>query len=88
MADLGIKQLDNANEIRKQTGQLLGAIEELIALDKEYVSLGSTIPTDSFADITNAEFGTGVSSVTDLFTYLDGAGIYTNLYKLSDGSQR
>jgi hypothetical protein len=90
MADATIQPSENANDYRKKVGILLDALEEVTNIDVEYIALGAgvSLPVDAFNDITNAEFTTSVGTVQSLLTYLDGPGIYTNLYRLSDGGHR
>lgn len=88
MADLGIKALDAANKYRQVVGELLAAYKQLLSIDKEYVAIGvaSNIPTDAFADVTNTEFIDGVGAAQTIMAAI--VTNQTNLYKLSDGSQR
>ncbi len=88
MADLGIKALDAANKYRQVGGLLLASYKDLLSIDKEYVAIdvASELPTDAFVDITNVEFIAGVAAVQTIMAAI--VANQTNLYKLSDGSQR
>jgi hypothetical protein len=88
MADLGIKALDAANKYRQTIGTLLTAYKELLSIDKEYVAIDVTneLPLDAFVDITNIEFTDGVGAAQAIMAAI--VTNQTNLYKLSDGSQR
>lgn len=88
MADLGIKAGDAASKYRRVAGQLLAAYKELLGIDTEYIAIDvlGELPTDYFADITNAEFGDGVGAAQTIMAAI--VTNQTNLYKLSDGSQQ
>jgi hypothetical protein len=75
MADLGIKAGDAASKYRTVAGQLLDAYKELLSIDTEYIAIDvlGELPADYFADITNAEFGSGVSAAQTIM-----AAIVTN----------
>lgn len=88
MADITIKTVDAANKYRKVVGQLLAAYKELLSIDKEYVAIdvSGNLPVDAFADITNTEFTDGIGAVQVVMASI--VTNQTNLYKVSDGSQR
>lgn len=88
MADITIKTLDAANKYRKVVGQLLAAYKELLSIDKEYVAINvlGNLPPDAFLDITNTEFTDGVGAAQAIMVTI--VANQTNLYKVSDGSQR
>jgi hypothetical protein len=88
MADLGIKAGDAASKYRQVAGLLLAAYKELLSIDKEYIAIDvlGNLPVDYFADIDNTEFGDGVGAAQTIMAAI--VTHQTNLYKLSDGSQR
>jgi len=88
MADLGIKAGDAATKYRRIVGTLLVAYKELLSIDKEYVAIGvaANLPPNHFVDITNTEFTDGVAAVQTIMAAI--VTNQTNLYKVSDGSQR
>lgn len=88
MADIGIKAGDAANKYRQAIGQLLAAYKELLSIDGEYIAIDvlGNLPPDFFPDITNVQFGDGVGSAQTIMTAINAN--QTNLYRVSDGSQR
>ena len=88
MADIGIKAIDAANKYRQVVGQLLAAHKELMSIDKEYIAIDvlGNLPADAFLDITNAEFGSGVTAAQAIMAEV--VTNQTNLFIMSDGSQR
>lgn len=80
--------IDSANKYRQRIGDLLGAYEELIAINEEYVALdiGNNVVDADFPDITQAEFVAGVGAAQTIITTI--AANDTNLYTTSDGGQR
>lgn len=90
--------IDAANKYRQVVGQLLEAHKQLMSINQEYVAadiLGGItdddpladppIPSD-FSDITKAQFGSGVTAAQAIMTAI--VTNQTNLYIMSDGSQR
>ncbi|MHC4397131.1 MAG: hypothetical protein ACYS1A_15940 [Planctomycetota bacterium] len=88
MADITIKTVDAANKYRQVVGQLLAAYKQLLSIDREYVAIdvAGNLPVDAFADITNVEFTDGVGAAQNVMATI--VTNQTNLYKVSDGSQR
>lgn len=88
MADITIKTVDVANEYRKIAGQLLGTYKQLLSIDKEYVAIDvlGNLPIDAFADITNVQFTDGIGALQTIMAAI--VTNQTNLYRVSDGSQR
>ncbi len=88
MASIEIKTLDAANKYRTRIGEFLKAYKELLSIDKEYVAINvaGNLPVDAFADITNTEFTDGIGAVQTVMAAI--VTNQTNLYKVSDGSQR
>jgi hypothetical protein len=82
------RTVDAANKYRQVVGQLLAAYKQLLSIDKEYVALGvdANLPLDAFVDITNTEFTDGVGAAQAIMAAI--VTNQTNLYKVSDGSQR
>jgi hypothetical protein len=80
--------VDGANKYRQRVGSLLAAYEALIAINEEYVALdiGSNVSDSDFPDITAAQFTSGVAAAQTIITTI--AANDTNLYTVSDGSQR
>lgn len=88
MAEITIKTVDAANKYRQVVGQLLAAHKQLMSIDREYVAIdvAGNLPVDAFADITNAEFISGVGAAQTIAASI--VTNQTNLYRVSDGSQR
>lgn len=80
--------IDAAHKYRSAVGKLLAAYENLLGINEEYVALdiGNSVADDSFPDITQAEFVAGVGAAQTIITTI--AANDTNLYRVSDGSQR
>lgn len=80
--------IDSANKYRGAIGQLLAAYHELLNINEEYVALdiGSSVSDTDFADITQAEFVDGVAAAQTVVATITINE--TNLYRVSDGSQR
>lgn len=88
MASIEIKTLDAANKYRVRIGEFLKAYKELLSMDKEYVAIAvsANLPVDAFPDITNLEFTDGIGAVQTVMAEI--VTNQTNLYRVSDGSQR
>lgn len=80
--------IDSANAYRKKVGELLAAYKELLGIDTEYVAadIASGVVDADFPDITKLEFTDGVGSAQIIIAAIETQE--TNLYIMSDGSQR
>jgi len=80
--------VDSANKYRQRIGQLLEAYQDLIGINEEYVAIdvGSNVIDTDFPDITAAQFTSGVGAAQTVMAAITAN--HTNLYTVSDGSQR
>jgi hypothetical protein len=81
--------IDSANKYRQRIGVLLGAYEDLIAINEEYIALdiGNKVSDSDFPDITQAEFVAGVAAAQTIVATI--ASNDTNLnQRVGKGARR
>jgi hypothetical protein len=87
--------IDSANKYRQIVGQLLEANKQLMSIDQEYVAAdiasgisddGGILENSDFPDITKQQFVDGVTAAQTIMAAI--VANQTNLYIMSDGSQR
>lgn len=81
-------EIDAANKYRQVVGQLLEAHKQLMSIDKEYVAaaIAAGVSDADFPDITKIQFTDGVTAAQAIMSAIETNK--TNLYVMSDGSQR
>ncbi|KKM17323.1 hypothetical protein LCGC14_1676970 [marine sediment metagenome] len=80
--------VDAANKYRQIVGQLLETHKQFMSIDKEYVAadIASGVSDGDFPDIDKAQFTSGVAAAQAIMAAIEVNK--TNLYIMSDGSQR
>lgn len=80
--------IDSANGYRQTVGELLAVYKKLMSIDKEYValSIGTNVIDAELGDITVIQFTDGVTAAQAIMAAIETNK--TNLYTVSDGSQR
>lgn len=80
--------IDSANKYRQVVGQLLEAHKQFMSIDKEYVAadIAGGVADADFSDITKTQFTDGVAAARSIMLAIEANK--TNLYTMSDGSQR
>ena len=80
--------IDGANAYRRKVGDLLAVYKELLGMNAEYVAadIASGVVDADFPDISKLQFTDGVGSAQVIITAIETQE--TNLYIMSDGSQR